>query len=116
MVEAHQRVGPNRSAWYRNSPLVVGLVLLALGLGNWITGTIRMQEYQERIDLSRIAPSQGGLSPSAPSAVETEIALGRLDFYHVIASGGRLMAASGFLLVTFGLARGLRPLARREGG
>jgi len=116
MGESHQTANPNRAVWYKNPPLVAGMVLLVLGLGNWVTGAIRMQEYQERVDLSRIAPSQGGLSPSAPSAIEAEIAVGRVDFYHVIASGGRLMAAAGFLLVTFGLARALRPLARREGG
>lgn len=99
--------------WYKNTPLVAGLVLIALGLGNWITGSIRTAEHAQQIEDSRQSPSHGGLSSERPTAEEVEIARVRMDFYHVVASGGRLMTAAGFLLATFGLARSLRPQARR---
>jgi hypothetical protein len=95
---------------------MTGLVLLALGLGNWITGTIRTAEHQERIEAAalRSSPSPDGETSDRPSEEEVEIARVRMDFYHVVASGGRLMTLAGVLLTTFGLARSLRPQARRE--
>jgi len=92
---------------------MAGLVLITLGLGNWITGTIRTEEHAQRIEEARPAPSRGGVFSKRPSAEEIEIEHVRMDFYHVVASGGRLMTAAGFLLATFGLARSLRPRARR---
>lgn len=108
---ARRRAKPQQ--WYKNLPLVAGLVLIALGLGNWITGSLRTAEHAQQIEDSRQAPSRGGVSSERPTAEEVEIARVRMDFYHVVASGGRLMTAAGFLLATFGLARTLRPQARR---
>ena len=92
--------------WYRNLPLVVGLVLMLLGVGNWLTGDIRTEEHRA----SALQERQNGLGPSAE---EIEIARVRMDFYHVVASGGRLLAAAGFLLVAVGVARRRRPPTRR---
>lgn len=92
--------------WYRNLPLVVGLVLMLLGLGNWLTGEIRTEEHRA----SALAERANG---AGPSAEEIEIARVRMDFYHVVASGGRLLAAGGFLLAAIGLARHLRPPTRK---
>jgi hypothetical protein len=95
--------------WYRNLPLVIGLVLMVLGLGNWMTGEIRTEEH-------RAIAAQGERPGSRfePSAEEIEIARVRMDFYHVVASGGRLLATAGFLLAAVGLARHLRPPTRRS--
>ena len=95
----------NPPRWYRNLPLVVGLVLMILGLGNWLTGEIRTEEH-------RRAAHRGELEGTL-STEELEIARVRMDFYHVVASGGRLLAAGGFLLAAVGLARHLRPPVRR---
>lgn len=100
--------------WYKNTPLVAGIVLIALGLGNWVTGSIRTAEHAREIEDARQAPSRGGVSSDRPTAEEVEIARVRMDFYHVVASGGRLMTAGGFLLATFGLARSLRPQVRKD--
>lgn len=100
--------------WYKNTPLVAGLVLIALGLGNWITGSLRTAEHAQEIEAARQAPSRGGVSSDRPTPEEVEIARVRMDFYHVVASGGRLMTFGGFLLATFGLARSLRPQATKD--
>ena len=100
--------------WYKNTPLVAGIVLIALGLGNWVTGSIRTAEHAGEIEEARQAPSRGGVSSDRLTAEEVEIARVRMDFYHVVASGGRLMTAGGFLLATFGLARSLRPQVRKD--
>ena len=107
------RVRAQPRPWYKNTPLMVGLVLISLGLGNWITGAIRTAEHAQRIEESRQAPSRGGVSSNRQSVEEVEIARVRMDFYHVVASAGRLMTVGGFLLATFGLARSLRPQARK---
>ena len=101
--------GDPSARWYRNLPLVVGLVLMLLGLGNWLTGEIRTEE--QRASAFQERPNGVG-----PSAEEIEIARVRMDFYHVIASGGRLLAAGGFLLAAIGLARHLRPPNRKSDG
>ena len=94
--------------WYRNLPLVIGLVLMLLGLGNWLTGEIRTEEH--RTIAARVERAE---ADAQLAAEEIEIARVRMDFYHVVASGGRLLATAGFLLAAVGLARHLRPPARR---
>lgn len=109
--------GPDR--WYKSSLQVAGLVLLLLGVGNWVTGTIRLREHEVIVRTPMPTP-QGVAHPHGGSgdstAEEIEIARGRMDFYHVVASGGRLMTLAGFVLVTFALARRLRPQAKRSPG
>lgn len=102
--------------WYKSTTIVAGLVLMALGAGNWITGTIRLREHEE---VATALPAPADTAPrsgsnDAPTEEEVEIARLRMDFYHVVASGGRLMTAGGFVLLTFGLARRLRPQAKRR--
>lgn len=92
--------------WYRNTPLVVGLVLMALGAGNWVTGEVRLS--QERV----VALGEPSTASAPRSEAERELARVRMDFYHVVASGGRLLAAAGFLVAAIGFARHLRPAAR----
>lgn len=101
--------------WYRDLILVSGLVLLVLGTGNWVTGTLRLREYAAIVS----APSppdegtRGDAAESADESAEMDVARVRMDFYHVVASGGRLMTAAGIVLTAFGLARSLRGEARR---
>jgi len=104
--------GP-RKPWYKSTTLMTGLVLLALGAGNWITGTIRLREHEAVLTAVGPPPTT---TPAevAPTDEEIEVARLRMDFYHVVASGGRLMTAAGFVLLTFALARRLRPQAKRR--
>jgi hypothetical protein len=104
--------------WYKSTILVAGFVLTALGAGNWITGTVRLREH-EAIVMAPAPTPRGSARPlGRPGSTqeEMEIARGRMDFYHVVASGGRLMTFAGFVLVTFALARRLRPQAKRNDG
>lgn len=105
--------------WYKSTLLVTGLVLLVLGIGNWVTGTVRLREHEAIVRAPSptphvVARPHAGVAGS--SQEEIEIARGRMDFYHVVASGGRLMTLVGFVLVTFALARRLRPQAKRTSG
>ncbi len=105
--------------WYKSTLLVSGLVLLVLGIGNWVTGTVRLREHEAIVRAPGPTPhamSRPHAGPAGSSQEEIEIARGRMDFYHVVASGGRLMTLAGFVLVTFALARRLRPQAKRNSG
>jgi hypothetical protein len=108
-------VATHRS-WYRNLVLVCGLALVALGLGNWVTGTLRLREHAAELATLESADRARGQTESADAAMSAEIEVARVrtDFYHVVASGGRLMTAAGIVLVAFGLARSLRGEARRS--
>lgn len=109
--------GAGGTRWYKSTLLVTGAVLMALGAGNWITGTVRLREH-EAIVMAPAPTPRGDARQHArrrgSSQEEIEIARGRMDFYHVVASGGRLMTLAGALLVTFALARRLRPQAKRK--
>ena len=99
--------------WYKNAPLVSGLVLIVLGLGNWVTGTVRTAGHAQRLEQARLAASRGGITEDRPTAAEIEIARARMDFYHVVATGGGIITGAGFLLAIFGLARARQPQARK---
>ncbi len=101
--------------WHRDLTLISGLVLLVLGAGNWITGSVRMAEHAGAIERTvpalAASPERARIVEAAVRA-ELEVARVRMDFYHVVASGGRLMFAAGAVLAGFSLARSLRGEAR----
>lgn len=106
--------------WYRSTTIACGLALMLVGAGNWITGTIRLRE-NEMVARSNDATAIVGESNSpgsTPAQAESDevrqVAQSRVDFYHVVASGGRLMVAAGFVLTTAALARYFRPGPRRD--
>ena len=72
MKDMNTRSDP-ATRWYRNLPLVIGLVLMLLGLGNWLTGEIRTEEH-------RASALQERVTGLGPSAEEIEIARVRMDF------------------------------------
>ena len=74
--------------WYKNLPLVAGLGLILLGAGNWATGTVRLREHAA---VATSAPSDEPSAGARPAKdPEVELAQVRMDFYHVVASGGPL--------------------------
>src|SRR5262245_44252505 len=100
-------------AWYKNLPLVAGIGLILLGAGNWATGTVGLSEHAAVA--TSAAPTEEHASGARTSKdPEVELAQVRMDFYHVVASGGRLMTAAGFILSMFGLARQIGREARKE--
>ena len=99
--------------WYKNLPLVTGIGLIALGLGNWVTGSVRLAEHAP-VATSAPATEEHDRNGRLSKDPEVELAQVRMDFYHVVASGGRLMTAAGLIVAMFGLARQRGREARRE--
>jgi len=100
-------------AFWRYPALPIGLVLLVLGIGNWSVSRSKVIEYTARVaappvveagslaDFRRLSPRTNarvldGLH-RGPSAAD--IAAAKRDLYTVLATGGRLIAASGTLLL-----------------
>ncbi len=100
---------------YRSRLLVAGLCLLLFGTGNWFMGALKFAQYQ-KVVAEGIAkgfhprpPGAGGvinvLRPASEEGERYNIARSRLDLYHVVMSGGRLMVGLGVLLSAIAWAR-----------
>lgn len=108
---------------YSSHALVAGLLLLLLGLGNWVAGAIAITKYQDL--LQKTAPT--GLEESYRSFQELDqqkneevlrrinedrekynAARVKIDFYYVVISGGRLLFLVGSFLTFLALIRLIR--------
>jgi len=108
---------------YSSYLLVAGFLLLLLGLGNWVVGTVQVSKYQGLLHKTALT----GLEDSYRSFQEldhkkNEEVLRRInedrekynaarvkkDFYSVVLSGGRLLFFLGVLLTFFALIRVIR--------
>ncbi len=93
-----------REPRHRSLLVVCGLAALVLGLGNWMTGTIRGESH--RIRLAQAALS----TPTDLTAEEMEISRARVEFYRVVGRGGLWLMTGGAASMATGL--GLRALRR----
>lgn len=104
---------------YKSRLLVAGITFLCLGIGNWTVGSRKIIHYQSVVaQASSVAMLESSLSAKRVWELPTEkderanIARAKVDFYHVVASGGRLLASIGALCTIAALIR-LR--TRRKG-
>jgi hypothetical protein len=106
-----------RGIW-RYPTIPVGIVLVILGLGNWIASHSKVVEYEQRAResvsvedpapmgaFSRLTPRTSAtlLDRLQPHFGDYGVAAARRDFYAVVQSGGRLITIVGMLLVGLGL-------------
>jgi len=108
---------------YSSHLLVAGLLLLVLGIGNWIAGAVELTKYQGLLRKT----AETGLEESYRSFQELDqqkneevlrrinedrerynTARVQMDFYYVVLSGGRLLFLLGALLTFFSLIRLIR--------
>jgi len=100
---------------HKNVVVVTGVVLVLLGIGNWATGEVRLREHEELIaSIEHAAPGEAKAATHNADGDDEELELARvrMDFYHVVATGGRLVTAIGLVLTAIGLARYLRARGR----
>lgn len=101
--------------FYRSKLLMVGLGVLLLGAGNWFMGSLKFTQYQRIVQeatekgFNPRPPGSGGvvnvLRPDSEEGERYNIARARVDLYHVVISGGRLMVVLGVLLAATGWVR-----------
>jgi hypothetical protein len=104
--------------FWRYPALPVGIVLLVLGLGNWVASHGKIAEYERRMHepdpiegpialdgFTHLTPRTNAtlLERLLPHFGTYGVAAARRDFYVVVQSGGRLIAVIGLLLIGVGL-------------
>src|SRR5271156_6563284 len=104
--------------FWRHPALPIGIVLVVLGLGNWVASRDKIAEYEHRVrepDPSEGPSSLEGFTHLTPRTNATllerlhphfgdyGVAEARRDFYTVVQSGGRFIVVSGLLLIGIGL-------------
>jgi len=108
---------------YSSYLLVASLMLLLLGIGNWIVGAVQITKYQRLLRNT----AKTGLEESYRNFQELDLrkneevlrrinkdrekyntARVNVDFYYVVLGGGRLLLFIGLFLSFFGLIRLIR--------
>jgi len=108
---------------YSSYLLVAGLMLLFLGIGNWVVGAVQITKYQGLLRNT----AKTGLEESYRNFQELDLrkneevlqrinkdrekyntARVKVDFYYVVLGGGRLLFFIGLFLTFFGLIRLIR--------
>jgi len=94
------------------------MVLLVLGLGNWMVSRNKILEYERRARAPDVVERSGSLAGFTQLTPRTNamllerlhrhlgdygVADAKRDFYTVVQSGGRLIAVVGLLLMGVGL-------------
>jgi hypothetical protein len=99
------------SLLYKSRLFILGATLIVLGLGNYLIAYSKVAHYQEQV--SELAPyvpqprpflmrEEGKPFPSEMWE-RWEIARAKLDYYHVVLSGGRLMLSVGMACAVIAL-------------
>ena len=104
--------------FWRHPAFPIGIVLVMLGLGNWLVSRDKVVDYARRAsapaplarpdalsDYKRLTPRTNAtlLERLHRGLGDYGFADAKRDFYTVMQSGGRFIAAAGFLLIGWGL-------------
>lgn len=107
---------------WRSPLLAAGIVLLVLGLGNWLVSRNKIAEYSHRIDPDGGVARMGNLAEYPRLTPQTNATLlarlhrglgdytfntAKLDLYQVISGGGLVLSLVGLLLIGFTSVRTL---------
>ncbi|MGH7822034.1 MAG: hypothetical protein ACREQ9_19910 [Candidatus Binatia bacterium] len=93
---------------YKNQLLVAGVMLVVLGLGNWVVGAWRVEPYAEYLaqnpgPIERPEDLKSALlEPPDDEREERSVSRAKLEFYELVRSGGRLMVLLGALCLLGG--------------
>jgi hypothetical protein len=104
-----------RTPPYKNAFLVVGVLLIPLGIGNWVTGAVQSQPHAEYLrmnpepKLEHASPQSEILEPPDDKREERDVARAKLEFYQLVQSGGRFMVLLGATCLVAGWAARLIP-------
>lgn len=102
----------------RHPMLSIGVMLLVIGVGNWVVSRNKLSEHAERSDSRSAIDVNEDLSEFPHLTAEMNAALlqrlhrgagrytfqaAKLDFYSVIYRGGRFLALLGVVLIGFAI-------------
>jgi hypothetical protein len=103
--------------FWRHPALPIGVVLLVLGLGNWLASRDKVIEYARRAELAVPVERTESLheftrlTPRTNATVLDRLHRGfdygsadaKRDFYMIVQSGGRFITVAGLLSIGLGL-------------
>jgi hypothetical protein len=95
---------------YKDLLFVTGVLLVLFGIGNWATGAVRTQPYEEYLRAHPGPPLKSwNLKADLLEAPDNErqgrdVARAKLEFYQLVQSGGRFMVLLGCLCLLGGWA------------
>ncbi len=105
--------------------VVPGIFLFVLGVGNILVGTFKGNQYEQVLAELASAGELPALADASPLrriqlATQTvsrlyqrqDKARAKLDFYRLVASGGRVFVALSFIFLLIGLVRYIKGLSR----
>jgi hypothetical protein len=104
-----------RTPPYKNAFLVAGVLLILLGIGNWVTGATQSQPHAEYLrmnpepKLEHASPQSEILEPPDDKREERDVARAKLEFYQLVQTGGRFMVLLGATCLVAGWAASLLP-------
>lgn len=112
-LRAARASGPAVTRLFLTPWFGVGLTLAVLGFGNWYTGLDKTREYEGLLKAHSQAPVSGGieefhaltprmnrtlLRPLQRSGGGFSKAMGKLDFYRLVRTGGEMMMLTGLFM------------------
>ena len=104
----------------RNPLILVGVLLIIIGFGNWYTGVDKGAEYERLLAAGNLPAALDDyddfhhltarttatlLGPLQRGSDEYTLANAKLDFYKVVQSGGRMLALLGLFCSAAGVIR-----------
>ena len=90
----------------RSRAFVAGLLLLAVGLGDVVTGRTKLAQYQAVLAQPLVTPARdpATLFPKVTEAEEQRaVARAKLGFYNVLFLAGQILTLAGLVLLIIGL-------------
>lgn len=87
--------------------VLAGLLLLAVGLGDMVTGRAKVLQYHETLaQTPPVAADPTALFPTSSEGAERRgVVAAKLAFYELLVTAGQLLAGAGFGLVAAGVIR-----------
>ena len=108
-VSAAARVAPELTVYgvLRSGLVLAGILLLAVGLGDMITGRTKVVQYHAALAQTPTEPvDPTALFPTSNEGAERRgVVAAKLAFYELLVTVGEVLAAGGFALVAAGVLR-----------
>lgn len=114
---------------YGNWRVVAALVMMLLGVGNWLVGLNGTTQYRRKLELLRIRPAteqyrnfdeldarsdDAVLAPLIQNQRNVSYAAAQMDFYHAVYLTGRMLFGAGVIVGLLVCLAAIRQDTRRS--
>lgn len=114
---------------YGNWRVVAALVMMLLGVGNWLVGLNGTTQYRRKLELLRVRPAteqyrnfdeldarsdDAVLAPLIQNQRNVSYAAAQMDFYHAVYLTGRMLFGAGVIVGLLACLAAIRQDTRRS--